>query len=288
MLRFRKRLGVVAPHITYHGLLFVVGAYFVALQAGLIYRLLSDPQTYDPGKIFGDPQVFVVPVLLFLGFLILFVILGRRSSRMFVPLGFGVCVGMVWFHYYASHGDALVYIQHAIAMGSIVLLITASLMKSVRNQFKSLCILVGELNICFAVYALLAWHFIPGEGESAHFTIGDALFVCGALVWDLLISGRDITNKHSDFFPRISRVCFFLAYIMSVALLVMVSISSQLVNPVSSVAVHGVFESEALVAVGLILLGPPFFFLIFALRVRELLDTSMVPSQSLEPKSEGA
>jgi hypothetical protein len=72
-------------------------------------------------------------------------------------------------------------------------------------------------------------------------------------------------------FPRLARVAVFLAYISSVALLVMVSTASELINPFTGQPVEGIFESEPMVAVGLILFGAPFIFLIATLRIRNLL-----------------
>jgi hypothetical protein len=268
LLKAGKKLDPIPPQIGYRGLLFVVGTYFLALQAGFAWRLISDPATYQPANAFGEPKVFTISFLLFLAFLIGFFTLGRHSAGRFVPLAFGVCVGMIWFHYYASQGGAVGFLPDVIALGSVVFLVTVALMKSLRAKFGTLCMLVAEANLCYAAYYLLVDYFLAPQSESGAFGLGQALLLFTALAWDIVWSG-ETTNHHSVTFPRISRVCFFLSYVASVALLVVVSTTSNLVNPINGTAVTNLFESEPLVAVGLLLFGGPFFFMMFALRVRE-------------------
>jgi hypothetical protein len=280
LLSLGKRLGAVSPEIGYRGLLLVVGLYFVAFQSGILLRVLSNPQSYDPKLIFGDPQVFTPPVLLFVCFLLLFFILGRRSPRIFVVLAYAICVGMLWFHIYSSHGELFETIQISIAIGSVIFLLVAALLQSGRRQFRALCIRIAELNLNFAAYSLILRIVIAPKGESLGFNISEALLLFAALAWDILSSGGSVTNKDTISFPRMSRVCIFLSYIVSVALLVVVSTGSHLINPRDFGAVKGVFESEPLVAVGFSLFGPAFFFLVFALQVREVRVKSVAGAPS--------
>jgi hypothetical protein len=89
--------------------------------------------------------------------------------------------------------------------------------------------------------------------------------------WDIVSSGEAITNRHTDTFPRLARVAIYIAYIVSVALLVMVSTVGQFVSPVSGEVVEELFDSERLVASGLVLFGAPFIFVMATLRFRNLL-----------------
>ena len=122
--------------------------------------------------------------------------------------------------------------------------------------------------VAFTAYLLIFTWFLRGSGGETALSLGQALFVLVMLVWDIVSSGDAITNKHSSKFPRIARVCFFFTYIITVSLFVLLATSSHLVNPASGAPVHGVFDSDKLVAVGLGLFGPAFFFLVFGLQMR--------------------
>lgn len=268
----RKRLATVHPHISYRTLFLVVGFYFIALQAGMFLRFLSDPLTYSAKNLFSYPQAFLFAILGFFGFVVLFFILGRRSERSFVSLAYGASIGMFIFHYYSSGGSNIELMPVAVGMLSLLLIIFAPLSSKMRAQFRALCLIIADLNLAFAAYALLAQLFLSlGEhGHGGALTVGQALVVLAALAWDIVYSGEAITNKHSEAFPRLARVAMFMAYVMSVALLVMVSTAAHLVNPITGETIKG-FDSEGLVGVGLVLFGAPFVFVMAMLRMRNLL-----------------
>jgi hypothetical protein len=272
-----KRLEAIPAHIGYLSLLAVVAIYFIAFQVGMLWRLLSDPATYDPKELFTYPEVFTPPLLIFLSFVISFFLLGRSSAKRFVLLGFGSSVGMLWFHYYASHGEELALINATVAMGSLVLLFVALGRRKIA--FVDYSMLLCEVNVCFALYGIVALAFWSARGGPGKLTVEQAAIVFMALAWDIISSGETVSNKHSEQFPRIARVAAFFAYVVSVALMVMVSTTSQLVNPVSSQEVEGVFEAEPLVAAGLTLFGVPFFILIFSLRMRPIVRVTTLPQQ---------
>ena len=265
-----KRLRAIPPHIGYRSLLLVVVIYFIAMQAGIMWRVLSDPNTYQPQKLFTYPEVFSIPFVIFLGFVIMFFALGRRSQHWFVLSGFGASIGMLWFLYYASHGENLTLVYDAIAMGSLVLLLIA--LRRRKDHFVEYSMLLCELNLCFALYGLVVLAFLSAKGGPDKLTVGQALILLAALTWDIISSGENVTNQHSEHFPRIARACFFFAYILSVVLMVTLSTTGHLVNPTTAKAVEGVFESEPLVGTGMALLGAPFLILIFALRMRQVVS----------------
>jgi hypothetical protein len=269
----RKRLGSVHPGIDYSALFLIVGFYFVALQAGIALRFLSDPLTYRARNLFTYPQAFVFTTFGALVFIVLFLIFGRRSERMLIRLAYGAAVGLFIFHYYSSQGSNIVLIIDAVAIGSVLLLIFARLSRKMRQHYASACLIVADVNLAFFAYALLATLFLGlgGHGNGGALSSGQALIVLAALAWDILSSGEAITNRHTDTFPRLSRVAIFIAYIVSVALLVMVSTAGEFVDPINGEAVEGLFDSERLVALGLVLFGAPFIFVMGALRFRNLL-----------------
>jgi hypothetical protein len=206
---------------------------------------------------------------------VLFFVLGRRSETLFVGLAYAVSVGMFIFHYHSSGGSNIVFMAVSVGTFSLLLLMLAPLSGKMRAHFRSLCLIIADLNLSFAAYGLLAALFfqLGGHGHGGALSVGQALVVLAALAWDIVNSGEAITNKHSDAFPRLGRVAMFMGYVMSVALLVMVSTAAHLVNPVTGETMKG-FDSEALVAVGLVLFGAPFVFVMAMLRMRNLLASA--------------
>lgn len=263
-----RKLGDLHPHIRYAQMFMIVGAYFVALQAGVLWRVTKDPGGFDPGQLFTYPEVFIPAMLVLLVSIVALFTRARRAPNTFAALTFAAWTGVMWFHYFSSGGRNIVIVQIAVAWGSVLWLVGAALFKSSRAKYGLICRLVLSLNLSFALYAAIVVLFFMTKGEGSGLTIWQALIVLGALGWDILTSGGAITNTHTDALPRLARVCFFLSYVISVALMVLVSVSSELTNPMTGRAVEGIFESEPLVATGLILFGPPFFFAIFSLRVR--------------------
>jgi hypothetical protein len=265
-----RRLGELSPDIGYSALFLVVAAYFVALQAGVAWRVLREPQTYDPKELFTYPLVFTIPFVLLLVSVLALFMLGRRAPRTFASIVFAVWVGVLWFHYYSSQGANIVHLQTAIAWGSLLWLGLAAGSQSRRPVYGAICRLLCDLNLSFVFYFLAARFFLATHGAGHGLTIGQATLLLAALAWDILTSGEAITNRHTEAFPRFSRVCLFLAYVVTVALMVLVSVSSRLVNPLSGRAAEGIFHSEGLVGTGLLLFAPAFFLTLLTLRARAL------------------
>ena len=282
-----RRAGEITPEIRYSQLFMVVATYFVALQIGVAWRVMRAPESYDPRYLFTYPEVFTIPFILFiLGIVALFMV-GRRVPRSFSALTFAVWVGLLWFHYFASHGAAIFYVQDAVVIGTALWLGLAGWFKGSRAVYGTLARLIGDLNLSFALYAMLVFLFFKAKGGGAGLTFWQALIVLSALAWDILTSGEVITNRHTEAFPRFARVCLFMAYVISVALLVLVSTSSALVLPSSGREAEGVFESEGLVATGLVLFGPAFLFTIFSLRARNAFARPAAPNHAV-PAAMGA
>ncbi|HUA34445.1 MAG TPA: hypothetical protein VMA09_12625 [Candidatus Binataceae bacterium] len=269
--RSHKRLTQIPPHIGYRPLLVVVALYFVTLQAGLMWRFISNPVTYDPAQMFSYSKVFIFPFLVFVVAVVLFYAVGGRSRHRFAFFGLGASIGMMWFLDYSSHGEAFVDVYYSVAVGTLLMLLFALVRRIPR--FVGYGMLLCELNICFLLYGLLVLAFLSARGSPGRLTVPQALVVFAALAWDILSSGEIASNVHTTRVPRLARVSFFFAYVISVALLVMASTTSHLVNPFNAKEVEGLFESEPLVATGLALLGAPFFIFIYSLRIRHLLES---------------
>ncbi len=272
--RSHKRLISIPAHIGYRPLLLIVVIYFLAIQAGVMWRFLSNPLTYDPAQLFSYSKVFAFPMLVFLMVVALFFLVGGQSPQRFAFFGLGASIGMMWFMDHSSQGEAFIDVFYSVAAGTFLMLLFALARKIPR--FVGYGMLLCELNICFLLYGLVMLAFISARGSPGRLTVPQALIVFAALAWDILSSGEIASNVQTTRVPRLARVAFFFAYVVSVALFVMVSTTSHLINPFNAKEVEGIFESEPLVATGLNLLGPPFFIFIFSLRMRHLLEPAVI------------
>jgi len=227
---------------------------------------MLDPASYDAKESFSYVQIADAFLLVFLASLASLLTLGRRSPTLFAASALGVVIGVLGFAHYLYHGNDVAYVGFAIAIGSILLMTAGRFVRVVRANFSALCVLIAELNLSAIAYSFLFWLFFPVNGEKEAFGFWQAAFVLLALGWDIISSGPITTSQDSKRFPRFTRVCLFFAYIISVALLVMLGRSAELLDPISHAPAS--FDSEALVAVGLALFGVPFYVFVFALRVR--------------------
>jgi hypothetical protein len=272
----RKKVGAVHLHIDYWALLLIVGFYFIAFQAGIVRRILSDSVSYRAGLIFTYPEVFLYTTFGALGFILAFFVLGQRSEKLLVRLAYGVAVGVFFFHYYASRGENIVLIVGAVAFGSLLFLWLSRLSWKMRANYAAIAWTIADLNAAMLAYFALATLFLSlgGHGHEEVFGLPQALIILVALAWDIVSSGESITNRHSDAFPRLARVALFVAYVMSVALLVMVATAGRFVRPLTSEPIVNIFNSEGIVGVGLIMFGAPLIFIMAMLRLRNVLASA--------------
>jgi hypothetical protein len=110
--------------------------------------------------------------------------------------------------------------------------------------------------------------FASGISASGRFSIVQAVLIIAALVWDIVMSGEAITNRHSRVFPRHARVLVYLGYITAVATAVMFFSSFHFQG--TGAGVESRFESETFVEVGLIFLGASLLLTLFVLRLTRL------------------
>jgi hypothetical protein len=282
-----RKLGNFAPHLSYRALFLIVLFYFLALQAGLLQRILSDPAGYDPHLMFTFPEIFLLTTLLMLVYIALLFVFGRRSDAQFVHFAYGALVGFFWFFNFASQGDNILLVVGSAGVGSIVFLGVAALLGSTRPRLAQVSARLAEMNISLAAYACIFVWFLTDSAEGgAPLSLWQALFIFALLGWDIVSSGDAITNKHTESFPRIARVCFFFTYIITVSVFVLLASSSELMNPITSAPVEGVFDSDKLIAVGLALFGPAFFFLIFGLRMRGIRQAGPDSDAPRQPDTE--
>ncbi|MEZ5317685.1 MAG: hypothetical protein R2752_09820 [Vicinamibacterales bacterium] len=120
------------------------------------------------------------------------------------------------------------------------------------------------LNVAILVLALVYGIYGAAIPLGAHHVAIEAAIFVVALLWDLLMSGREITNVDGPVFRRPARVLAYLGYLVVVAATVLF-ISAQTTE--AGGAVEKVLESEDVVRQGVVWLGTPLLLTRFALRV---------------------
>lgn len=116
------------------------------------------------------------------------------------------------------------------------------------------------------VLGLYAIHWldraITGSISAGRLSIAAAVLVLVALLWDIVMSGEAITNRHNRHFPRHSRVMVYLGYLLAVA--AAVAFFSSLHTAAGSA--EPLFESENFSETGLLFLGISLVSTLAALR----------------------
>ena len=271
IIRRRKQLGAVHEHIDYRSLFLIVGLYYIAFRVGIFFSLLSDPSHLDDHKVqlFTNLVAFIFIVLMFF--------FGRRSERTMIRLAYGMAVGVFFLFLNVSRHPAS--LMFAVGSWSFLFLLFAPLSRKLRNNFAPACSLIVHLNLTFVAYAYLLILFgtLASKGHTEAFTVSQATILLVALGWDVVSSGQAITNRHSDAFPRLARVATFIAYILSVALLVMFSTAGHFVVPTNREVVTELVDPDFYVQLGLALFGAPLIFLMAAFKFRNLLAAADEP-----------
>jgi hypothetical protein len=104
---------------------------------------------------------------------------------------------------------------------------------------------------------------------SGRFSVLQGLLIITALLWDVFMSGRSITNVHGRRMPRHARVLLFLGYEMLVATAVLYfSVAHE---RSTGRAVDSLFDSDPWVLFGLVALGMPMLVCLFLLKASRML-----------------
>jgi hypothetical protein len=269
----RKRELSVRPHLRYITVFAVVVLCSLAFFTGGTVHMIVDPKTdLMSTNLFSLVEVLVASLSLLVLLTIAFLTWGRRSEDAFVFLGYGSTVSVVWLTYCLNPGDSLKMAPFGVGVGTLTLLLVALIWPKTRSRFSQICKLLIATNLAFSAYALVAGAFgVPSSFEAG--TVLQALIVFVALGWDILTS-RHVTLNESPAFPRTARVSFFVAFISTVALLVMMTSVIHL-HPSSPAEAAPLFESEGYVRLGLYMFGAPMLLYLFAVRMRGILATSV-------------
>jgi hypothetical protein len=137
-----------------------------------------------------------------------------------------------------------------------------------REILVLLLVLNGGLVVLYLLWALM-YELIRGVAETSDLIAG--LVVFAALTWDILLSGRTITNVQGTFFPRRSRVYLFFAFV-ALAVATIVFWGSLHLAPGEPAGdflelAKGYTDTERLVELGIGSLGPPLLLTFFIVRL---------------------
>jgi hypothetical protein len=123
---------------------------------------------------------------------------------------------------------------------------------------------LGLLFVANTSLLAIVWLFnrYTDTPSNVTFTLGQALLVMGAFLWDLLTSGEQITNRDGPRFPRYTRVLIYSGYIVLLAA-ELLFVSSQIV-PANGEPLT--FNSDNESHFGLIALGAPLLLTLFLVK----------------------
>lgn len=100
-------------------------------------------------------------------------------------------------------------------------------------------------------------------GASGRLRLVAALVLLGALAWDVVMSGEPITNVHTEWFPRHTRVAIYMGYEMLVSTAVLFFSSMQI--QATGKPIEAYFEPDGWPQQGLAQIGLPFLVTILVL-----------------------
>jgi hypothetical protein len=190
---------------------------------------------------------------------IILVIRGRRRE------GGALAVAGLFFLAFAIVGVAsliklfhLPGIELIVAPATLVVLFWLAVRRRINQQAIGLLIALLTLNIGLQIVAWVFDLFALAKTVSNDSVIALALLVIVAQLWDLLMSGEQVTNVNGRRFPRNVRVLLYVGYVMLAStLLLYFSVSPKL-------AFTGI-DSDDISLAGLALLGAPLLVTGFAL-----------------------
>jgi hypothetical protein len=99
----------------------------------------------------------------------------------------------------------------------------------------------------------------------ARLSIAQGIVILVALLWELIVSGEQLTNRHTRALPRATRVLVLCGYLMLVATAVL--FFSSLREHGTGAPLEPQFESEAWPSLGIVQLGVPLILCLAALRL---------------------
>lgn len=130
------------------------------------------------------------------------------------------------------------------------------------SQFKQ----IMHLNFGLFFLSVFYWVYTQAIEVSQRRVLAQAVVLVVVLLWDLLMSGKEITNVDGPVFRRPFRVLLYLGYLMLVSSAILYFSSALSAKSNKSIE-NELFEAENIVRHGIVWLGAPLLFLGFALRI---------------------
>jgi hypothetical protein len=157
----------------------------------------------------------------------------------------------------------LAYLRVTVAVIALIFLGWLALTRQLRAQapgLAALFVLLGALQLLDWIRGVYA----AALDVSGRFSVLQGLLILGALLWDVLMSGKSVTNVYGRRLPRHARVLLFLGYEMLVATAVLYFSSAR--DHSTGHAVDSLFDSDPWVLFGLVALGMPMLVCLFLLK----------------------
>lgn len=176
--------------------------------------------------------------------------------------------------------------QAAVALGSLAVVGWLAARRRLTPRTAGLIALLLGLNIALQIVAWIFDGYSHASDLSGRLSVAQAVIVLLALLWDVTMSGEEITNVHGHFFPRHTRVLLFFGYVVLVATMVLYFSSLQV--QATGAAVEAQFETEMWPQSGLLGLGVPLLLSLFVLKVYRWLDEPEEDATTPEPESQAA
>lgn len=154
--------------------------------------------------------------------------------------------------------------------GATVLVATLFLVRGMTGIRSHLLVELLQLNIALLFLGGFLWFYsrLSLAGEKTVWAQAALLVILK--VWDLLISGKDVTNVNGRVFQRRFLLLLYLGYIMFVSTAILHFSSQQLAD--TTLGIDRFFEAETLLRQGILWLGSPLLLVGFFFRIRRLMS----------------
>jgi hypothetical protein len=164
-------------------------------------------------------------------------------------------------------------IQAGVDLGTLVVVGWLTLRRRPAPYLVELAALLLTLNVGLLILTWRSAIYDAAQKLSNASTMAQAIVILLAVLWDVTMSGKTITNVSGRLFPRHSRVLLYFGYIMLVSTAVL-----YFSGPWSGTVGEGIdaagwprFETELWPQNGLVALGVPLLLSVFAIHTGHLL-----------------
>ncbi|MGA8556130.1 MAG: hypothetical protein WB630_17080 [Candidatus Acidiferrales bacterium] len=187
----------------------------------------------------------------------------ERVTPLIVTMSFLVIVGMFSgaFSIYSfaqsrwQLPDPIWALEFSLVVCTVPIAILLARSRQATSRPRALLTLLLGLNISLPLLALGYRAYDYGSSITERGLKAQAIVLVVALSWDLLMSGKELTNPENHGFPRESRVLLYAGYIMLLCTCILYFSFQRLQG--TAVPPERFFEAESIVSHGILLLGTP-------------------------------